>query len=230
MRSSRRTTMTSERTTPTKSLPQSPVGSPRKKGSGLGHVLTLRFGPNARLTDEVFEALAAENPDLRLERTARGDLEIMAPAGADSSSRNSELTYQLVRWSKHEGRGLGVPFDSSLGSILPNTAIRGPDAAWITQARWDVLSAERRQKFLGFCPDFVAELRSPSDRPPRLRKKMREYITQGARLGWLIDPLTGKVEIYRPGQPVEALERPSTLSREDVLPGFVLDLGPILAG
>src|SRR5262249_35778115 len=146
------------------------------------------------LSDELFAALAAENPDLKLERTARGDLEVMAPAGADSSHRNIKLTSQLDRWTENEGRGLGVGFDSSLGSILPNTAIRGPDAAWITQARWDALTPERRKKFLGFCPDFVAELRSPSDSLPKLRKKMREYTQQGARLGWLIDPLTGSVE------------------------------------
>jgi Uma2 family endonuclease len=152
----------------------------------------------------------------------------MAPAGADSSSRNSELNYQLAHWSKNQGRGLGRCFDSSLGAILPNTAIRGPDAAWITQARWDALTPEQRQKYLEFCPDFVAELRSPSDSLPKLREKLREYLAQGARLGWLIDPLTGTVEVYRPGRPVEVLDHPATLSGEDVLPGFVLDLKDIL--
>ena len=202
---------------------------PARGRSGLGHLLRLRFGPDARLTDELFAALAAENPDLRLERTAQGDLEIMAPAGAGSSNRNGNLTYQLFRWSENEGRGLGVGFDSSLGSILPNTAIRGPDLAWITQAHWDALSPEQREKFLSFCPDFVAELRSRSDRLSRLRGKMREYIDQGARLGWLIDPFTAKVEVYRPGRPVETLDRPATLSGEDVLPGFVLDLKELMA-
>jgi Uma2 family endonuclease len=201
-----------------------PTLPPRRGRSGLGHLLTLRFSPKARLTDELFEALAASNPDLRLERTARGDLEIMAPAGAGSSNRNGRLGYQLFRWSENEGRGLGVAFDSSLGAILPNTAIRGPDAAWIAQARWDGLTPEQQERFLGFCPDFVAELRSPSDRMSRLRKKMSEYIAQGARLGWLIDPKSGKVEIYRLGQPVEVRDRPPTLSGEEVLPGFVLDL------
>jgi Uma2 family endonuclease len=192
-------------------------------------LLTLRFGPKARLTDELFETLAAENPDLRLERTARGDIEIMAPAWADSSGKNGELTYQLFHWSKNQGRGLGIPFDSSLGAVLPNTAIRGPDAAWITQVRWDALTPEKREKYLKFCPDFVAELRSPSDSLSHLRKKMREYIAQGARLGWLIDPKRRKVEIYRPGRDVEVRDRPETLSGEEVLPGFVLDLGGILA-
>lgn len=152
----------------------------------------------------------------------------MAPAGAESSNQNFRISYQLARWTENEGRGLGVGFDSSLGAILPNTAIRGPDAAWITQARWDALTPEQREKYLSFCPDFVAELRSPSDRLNKLRDKLTEYIANGARLGWLIDPKTGTVEIYRPGRAVEKLDRPATLSGEEVLPGFVLDLSGIL--
>ena len=152
----------------------------------------------------------------------------MAPAGAESSNQNFRISYQLARWTENEGRGLGVGFDSSLGAILPNTAIRGPDAAWITQARWDALTPEQREKYLSFCPDFVAELRSPSDRLHKLREKLAEYIANGARLGWLIDPETGTVEIYRPGRAVEVLARPATLSGEEVLPGFVLDLSGIL--
>jgi Uma2 family endonuclease len=207
---------------------EAPSRPARRGQSGLGSLLTLRFGPDARLTDDLFIALAAANPELRLERTAEGDLEIMAPAGGGSSRRNLELSYQFAHWTKNEGRGLGVGLDSSLGSILPNTAIRSPDVAWIAQTRWDALSPEQQENFIGLCPDFVAELRSPSDRPSRLRKKMREYIAQGARLGWLIDPRAGKVEVYRPGRPVETLDRPATLSGEDVLPGFVLDLKGIL--
>jgi Uma2 family endonuclease len=205
-----------------------PPPARRRARGGLGHRVRLRFRPPAELTAELFAALAAANPDLRLERTARGDLEVMAPAGSESSNRNSELTYQLVHWSKNAGRGLGVCFDSSGGFRLPNGATRGPDASWITQARWDAATLEERKSFLAQCPDFVAELRSPGDSRSRLRKKMREYIAQGARLGWLIDPLTGTVEVYRPGRPVETLNRPATLSGEDVLPGFVLDLKGIL--
>jgi Uma2 family endonuclease len=152
----------------------------------------------------------------------------MAPAGAESSHRNFNIAYQLAVWSRNQGRGLGVCFDSSLGSILPDTSIRGPDASWISKARWDALTPEQRAKFLPFCPEFVVELRSPSDRLRRLRDKMKAYVAQGARLGWLIDPSQGTVEIYRPGRPVEPLERPATLSGEDVLPGFVLDLKEIL--
>lgn len=218
----------SDKTGRPEALAPASASSPRRPRSGLGRLLRLRFGPQARLTDDLFAALAAANPDLRLERTARGDLEVMAPAGAGSSNRNSQLTYQLARWAEHEGRGLGVCFDSSIGAILPNTAIRGPDVAWINQARWDALTPEQRETFLPFCPDFVAELRSPSDSLAKLRKKMREYVANGARLAWLIDPKTGTVEVYRPERSVESLDRPSTLSGGDILPGFVLELKGIL--
>ncbi len=201
----------------------------RRSRSQLGSSLHLRFGIVAKLTDELFAALAVENPQLRLERTAAGDLEVRAPAGAGSSNRNYKLYKQLAAWDTVVGRDLGVVFDSSLGSILPNSAIRGPDCAWISIQRWNTLSKEQREQFLPFCPDFVAEIRSRSDRVSKLREKMREYISQGARLGWLIDPFTGKVETYRAGKPVEKLEQPATLSGEDVLPGFVLDLKEILA-
>lgn len=193
-------------------------------------MLRLRAEPKSALTDELFEALAAGNPELRLEMTAQRELEIMSPAGAESSERNLELTSQIRNWTKRRGRGLGRAFDSSMGYIFPNGATRSPDGSWITRDRWESLTAAQRKKFLRLCPDFVAEIRSESDRPYRLRKKMREYIEQGARLGWLIDPIRGTVETYRPGRPVEKKTRPETLSGEDVLPGFILDLREILAG
>jgi len=122
-----------------------------------------------------------------------------------------------------------VAFDSSAGFILPNTAIRGPDAAWMPRERWDAIPPKERRRFGRLSPDFVAELRSPSDSIEVLHEKMQEYLEQGVRLGWLIDPESGEVEIYRPGRPVETLVRPASLSGEDVLPGFVLDLTDILA-
>lgn len=201
---------------------------PRRPRSGLGHLLRLRFRPHAVLTDELFAALAGANPDLRMERTARGDLEIMAPAGSDSSHRNLTLSAQLWLWTSSAGKGLGIGFDSSGGFKLPDGATLSPDASWVARARWDALTTEQRATFAPVCPDFIAELRSPSDRPSKLRKKMQEFIEQGVRLGWLIDPRTGRVEVYRPGRPVESLDRPATLSGEDVLPGFVLDLSGIL--
>jgi Uma2 family endonuclease len=194
---------------------------------GLKHRLRLRL--DAPVSDELFASLAAANPDLRLERTARGELIVMAPAGFGSSQRNFGLTYQLARWTQTKGKTLGIGADCSAAFRLPNGATKGPDASWIAIDRWNALPPEQREPFPAICPDFVAEIRSDSDRLPDLRKKMKEYLANGARLGWLIDPLRRTVEIYRPGKEAETLKRPKTLSGEDVLPGFVLDLKDILA-
>jgi Uma2 family endonuclease len=144
------------------------------------------------LTDEQFFQLCQNNPDLRFERTAQGELIIMPPTGGDTSDRNADLTYQLRGWSRQNN--LGKSFDSSGGFKLPNGANRSPDASWLKMSQ----------------------------------SKMQEYINNGARLGWLIDPKRQVVEIYRPNQAVEVLQSPKTLSGEDVLPRFVLDLLPIL--
>jgi Uma2 family endonuclease len=192
-------------------------------GSGS---ITLRFRPGLRLSDAAFRKLCRANPELWLERSAEGELIVMPPAGPDSSRRNTGLTAQLWNWN--QSNQLGEVFDSSVGFTFPNTAIRGPDAAWIAKERWDRVSERDRRKFTAIVPDFVVELRSWSDELPLLQKKMLEYIDQGVRLGWLIDPKRNMVEIYRRDRPVEILERPATLSGEDVLPGFVLNLNGIL--
>jgi Uma2 family endonuclease len=150
----------------------------------------------------------------------------MPPASADSGYRNAGITAQLWNWNR--ATRLGVVFDSSAGFTLANTAIRGPDASWMTSERWEGLPEAERRRFSHICPDFVAELKSPRDALSNPQKKMEEYVAQGIRLGWLIDPDSGTVEIYRPGRPVERLVKPATLSGEDVLPGFVLDLKGIL--
>ncbi len=151
----------------------------------------------------------------------------MAPTSGGTGARNANLTARVVVWAKIDGTG--TPFDSSAGFKLPNGATRSPDTSWIPNDRWNTLTAaEKEEKLSPICPEFVIELRSRSDRKTKLRGKMREYLTQGARLGWLIDPLDSTVEIYRPGQPVEILNKPAKLSGEQVLPGFVLDLKGIL--
>lgn len=188
--------------------------------------IALRFGRRHRISDGAFRAFCRANPELRLERTAEGDLIVMAPAGADSGSRNAGITAQLWLWNRQTN--LGVVLDSSAGFTLPNTAIRSPDAAWIRHDRWQALSEAERRGFAHIVPDFVVELRSASDALKVVREKMSEYIDQGACLGWLIDPRTGTVEIHRPGRPIERLTGPQTLSGEDVLPGFTLDLNGIL--
>jgi Uma2 family endonuclease len=178
------------------------------------------------LTDEQFFQLCQNNRDLRFERTAKGDLLIMPPTGGETSNRNARLTQRLMNWA--DTNELGIAFDSNGGFKLPNGADRAPDASWVKIERWNALTPEQRQKFLPLCPDFVVELRSPTDSLKATREKMQEYIDNGARLGWLIDQKNKRVEIYSQGQDVEILQSPTTLLGEDVLPGFVLDLNGIL--
>ncbi|WP_017658943.1 Uma2 family endonuclease [Baaleninema simplex] len=185
--------------------------------------LELPISTVLQVTQEQFEALAAANRDLRLERTAKGELIVMPPAGGESGRRNFSLTAQLGIWVETHP-DLGEGFDSSTGFILPNGAIRSPDAAWVSRSRWDALTPEQRRGFPPLCPDFVIELRSPSDNLPPLQAKMREYRDHGTGLGWFIDPQRQQVEIYRDGREVEVLDRPMELSGESVLPGFRLNL------
>jgi Uma2 family endonuclease len=180
----------------------------------------------APLTDEAFERLCGANPDRKFERTAKGELVIASPTGGESGQRNSKLTTRLEIWT--EANGSGIAFDSSTCFRLPNGALRSPDAAWVDLERWQALTPRQRQGFPPLAPDFVIELRSPTDRLEDLQEKMQEYIENGVRLGWLLDPITQQVEIYRPGQPVEVLQSPQTLSGESLLPGFALQLERIL--
>ncbi|MDY7016572.1 MAG: Uma2 family endonuclease [Cyanobacteriota bacterium] len=180
---------------------------------------------SVRLTDEQFFQLCSNNRELQFERSANGDLTIMSPTGGETSYSNAGLTAQLWVWN--ESSQLGKVFDSSGGFKLPNGADRSPDAAWIPLERWNTLTPQQRQRFLPLCPDFVIELRSPSDSLAALRRKMEEYRDNGTRLGWLLDRASGNVEIYRPGRGVEVLENPTVLSGEEVLPGFVLNLQSI---
>ena len=138
------------------------------------------------MTEDRFLQLCSDNGDLRMELTAKKELIVMPPAGAETGGRNSSLTYQLVGWSDRDGTG--KPFDSSAGFTLPNGAVRSPDASWMLAPRWEALTASERERFAPICPDFVIELRSPSDRLADVQEKMVEYMENGARLGWLIDP------------------------------------------
>jgi Uma2 family endonuclease len=192
--------------------------------------LTLNVPPTVGLTDEQFYQLCVANEEWRLELTANGELIIMPPTGGESGISNAGLTAKLYNWN--EQTKLGKVFDSSTEFRLPNGAKRCPDASWVLRERWEALPRDDRKRFPPLCPDFVVELRSETDSLEQLRSKMAEYRTNGARLGLLIDPQTPLVEIYRPAVEVEtlnfSLDEPPTLSGEDVLPGFVLDLAPIL--
>jgi Uma2 family endonuclease len=157
--------------------------------------LIMRYlEPPEVMTDEEFFEFCRLNADWRIERTQEGELVIMPPAGGETGARNSQLTRLLGNWA--ESDGTGIVFDSSTGFVLPNGAKRSPDAAWLRRSRWDALKPEERRKFPPLCPDFVAELRSPTDDLDTLQAKLEEYIANGAELGWLIDPVERKVDVY----------------------------------
>ena len=174
------------------------------------------------LTDEQFWQLCQENDDLRFERSATGELIIMSPTGGNTGKRNVKITTQLDIWNSENN--LGEVFDSNCAFRLPNGSQRAPNASWVSREKWDALTLEEQDKFLPLCPDFVVELMSPSDTLEKTRAKMREYVENGAKLGWLINRKKRQLEIYRPEQDVEILENPQTVSGENVLPGFILDL------
>ncbi|CAN5453270.1 MAG: Uma2 family endonuclease [Actinomycetota bacterium] len=187
--------------------------------------IVLRLEAEVELTDEKMLALSSLNRDLRLERTAEGELIAMPPTGSESSARNAGLTAQLWVWAKRDGTGRIS--DSSGGFTLPNGALRSPDASWVKKSRLEKFTAGQREKYLPLCPDFVVELRSPTDRLNVVKEKMREYIENGAKLGWLIDPADKRVFVYLPGEDVRELKEPDEISGSPVLPGFALDLREI---
>ncbi|MBW4617264.1 MAG: Uma2 family endonuclease [Desmonostoc vinosum HA7617-LM4] len=187
--------------------------------------LTVNLKPVLELTDEQFFNLCQANRDLKFERTATGELIIMPPTGGETGNRNGRLNQQLFNWSDQDKTG--IVFDSSTCFKLPNGADRSPDAAWIKLSKWNTLTEEQKEKFPPICPDFVIELLSPSDSLSATQEKMKEYLDNGVRLGWLINRKSRQVEIYRQDQEVEVLDSPATLSGEDVLNGFVLNLEKI---
>ncbi|MEM1172766.1 MAG: Uma2 family endonuclease [Cyanobacteria bacterium P01_H01_bin.35] len=187
--------------------------------------LPPRLELKINLTQEQFWQLCQENKDLRFERSAAGELIIMPPTGANTAERNSDLNFQLRAWNRQKNPG--KVFDSNGCFQLPNGSDRSPDASWVKLERWNSLTIEEQDTFAPLCPDFVVELMSPSDTLPKTREKMLEYIENGALLGWLINRKKREVEIYRPQQEVEILVNPETVSGENILPGFVLDLATI---
>ncbi len=187
----------------------------------IGPLFTVNF-KSIRLTAAQFEQLCSDNRDLRLELTFEGELIVMPPAGSKTGLRNARLNQRLANWADTDRTG--VCFDSSTGFTLPNGAKYSPDSAWILRDRWDALTTEEQEGFAPLCPDFVIELRSPSDSLSRLQNKMQEYIENGARLAWLIDPLKRQVHIHRPDHDIEVLTDPEMVSGDPLLPGFRLQL------
>lgn len=177
------------------------------------------------ISDEHFEKICSKNRDLKIEQTAEGELILMPPPLPDSGWRNNDLTTDVTNWNRVSKNG--IVFDSSTYFTLPNGARRSPDVTWMRREKWDSLTEEQRKKVSRIIPDFVIELRSSTDSIKSLQAKMREYIENGVRLGWLIDPKTRKVHIYRANGEVEILQNPEKLSGEDVLVGFELNVQEI---
>jgi Uma2 family endonuclease len=178
-----------------------------------------------KLTDEQFYQLCVTNPEQPLELTAQGVLIVMSPVGGDSGRREIKLGAQLLNWN--EDTELGEVFSSSTIFKLPLGSQRSPDVAWVESSRWVALTPQEQERFPPIAPDFVIELRSRTDSLTELQAKMQEYIANGVRLGWLVNPQDQQVEIYRIDRSVELLQSPSTVSGEDVLPGFMLNLAKI---
>ena len=201
------------------------------------NTVVLNLEPIVRLTDEQFYQLCVANRELSLEMNAAGELIIVPPVGGESGNQEARLIADLEIWNRQAKSG--KVFSSSTIFILANGAKRSPDAAWVKLERWDALTPEQRKKFPPLVPDFAIELRSETDRLVPLQEKMQEYLKNGLRLGWLIDPQSSaggssggcfeqaqnaKVEIYRPRKAVEVKQMPAIISGEDVLPGFELQV------
>jgi Uma2 family endonuclease len=187
--------------------------------------LTVNFPAIVKMTQAQFYEFCQANQELRIERTAQGEVIIMPPAFSDTGNRNFNIAAQLGVWTEQNGTGIG--FDSSAGFTLPNGATRSPDASWIKLERWNALTAAEQASFAPICPDFAIELRSASDTLISLQTKMQEYIDNGASLGWLIDRKNRQVYIYRPDRSPEVLEQPEFVTGDPELPGFVLKMAKI---
>ena len=199
-----------------------PKPTPKTEEAPYVLPITLRLSPLIELTEEQFAEFCGLNRDLHIERTSAGELEIMAPAFSETGLKELEIGRQLANWARRDGTGWA--FAPPAGFTLPNGAIREPDASWISKSRLEALTPEQRSGFYNVCPDFVLELRSDTDRLTALQSKMQEYMDNGARLGWLIDPSQRRVYIYHPNQQTQTLDNPQSVSADPVLPGFTLHL------
>jgi Uma2 family endonuclease len=189
----------------------------------LNNGFILDFSPLAtKVSDAEFAELCRLNPELQFERTSEGELVIMSPTGGKTGRRNAKLIARVTTWAEPDGTG--QVFDSSTLFTLPNTAKRSPDVAWVRNDRWNALSTKEQDEFPPLCPDFVVELRSRTDSLKTLKEKLAEYISNGAELGWLIDPSERTIHVYRAGAAPEILEDPQEVSGEPLLKGFVLDV------
>lgn len=187
--------------------------------------LPLRFRPETPMSDEELMRFSAANDSVRVERDANGEILVMTPAGSKTSKMNSRITRFLDAWAEEDGRG--VAFDSNGGFTLPDGSMRAPDAAWVELKKWESLSAEDQARYAPICPDFVIELRSQSDSLPELEAKMKQWIANGTKVAWLIDPEQRTVSIYRPDDQPEVLVHPTSVQGSGIVAGFELVMARI---
>ena len=183
----------------------------------------LDFPESIRFSHGDFLEICQRNPDRHIEQEANGDITIMAPSGSETGRRNAEITTELTLWARIHG---GVVLDSSAGFRLPNGATRAPDAAWVSEEKWQAVPPEEREGFAALTPDFVVEIVSPTDTLAKQVAKMQEFAANGVTLGWLIIPKSREVRVFRSGtvDPECICDAVSLAADETALPGFVLDL------
>ncbi len=186
--------------------------------------VVMRLDTLGKLDADTFFDLAQANQDLRMELSAEGDLIVMPPTGGNTGRRNFKFAMKFGQWAEENAQG--EAFDSSTGFRLPDGAVRSPDTSWVSKAKLETLTHKQMEKYPPLCPDFVLELRSPTDRLEVVKEKMQEYMENGAELGWLIDPQEKRVYIYT-ADGVEELEHPQEVVGTGVLAGFVLELAEI---
>jgi Uma2 family endonuclease len=179
-----------------------------------------------KLTDDQLVRLFSDNAEYQFELSAKGELIIMPPAHNKTEMRNTKFIQRLANWAEQDGSG--VAFGNNTLFTLPNGAKRGPDAAWVSNTRWNRLTEDEKESFSNLAPEFVVELRSKSDRLRRLKEKMDEYMANGVRLAWLLDPIANCATIYRADEPPVEIEHPAILNGDPVLPGFHFDFRELL--
>lgn len=194
------------------------IGSEYLSFEGLPMPLTIRL-PEP-ISDEELIAFSRRNRPFQIERSANGELEIMSPLGFDGGQREVFAMAKLFAWAEIHG---GVCASSDTGFKLADSAVRSPDASWVSQSRVDALTGDQRRRFAPICPEFLIEILSESDRRAVLEAKMDMWIANGALLAWMIDPFAATVSIYRPGTAAEVLARPDWVEAATVVLGFRLE-------
>ena len=187
--------------------------------------LPARLRPAVPLSDDELMAFSEANKPCKVERLASGEILVMTPSGYKNNRREAFVVHELFAWAEADGRGEAV--SSNAGFNLPDGSTLSPDAAWVESSRLSALSAREQERFLPFAPDFLIEILSPSDSLPELDAKMEQWIANGVRLAWRIDPFGGTVAIYAAGAIPVVLDRPEVVEGLDPVAGFRLGMARV---